>query len=522
DKYGNVRLNRNSIKTVRSVTATLLKQAQQLLKDKALSETLRILEAVILHLHRLWTKTPQFHEQLLVEMRVAYKLFEALCIQHMAPRLQQRSINLALEVCSRDNYSFSAGMKPLIAIVEPFFLEAKSRKSAFTLALKKIQTGQSQQIQWASFIFRWIRIWSFAIPGTEIKKQLEKLAPGAILESHQQGNHEDVIFLVHKLNYDQYPEAVNKTSLQAGLKSAKLISDHDALISFANRLALHHLDQEAWNHLAESDPSKAKHILDLIESFYPAGNDETADQFLLNGWMKISNGSAIIARLKAMNQIELLSYYDYDLKAKFRDELENAYAEYIQTVRETYGGIIARQKLNNIFSHLKGIDLYQSVTEKVKRMEKSTEEKQVPGNRVIKGFVFDLDGVIVDTAIHHFQSWKKIMKELGVEIRDSDDLHTRGAGRMESLEYLLDQYEIQLTDEEKQYWASRKNDIYVEAINGITPDDLLPGALSFLKASRSQGLLLALGSASKNARPVLKKLGVEEYFDAILDGNSAK
>jgi beta-phosphoglucomutase len=218
----------------------------------------------------------------------------------------------------------------------------------------------------------------------------------------------------------------------------------------------------------------------------------------------------------------LLVNYDKDLKAKFTNELEDAYAEYIQTIRETYGGIMARQKLNNIFSHLKGIDLYQSVIEKVKRMEKSTEETQVPATRVIKGFVFDLDGVIVDTAIHHFQSWKKIMKELGVEIADSDDLHTRGAGRMESLEYLLQQYKIQLTDEQKQYWAARKNDIYVEAINGITPHDLLPGALSFLKASRSQGLLLALGSASKNARPVLKKLGVEEYFDAILDGNSAK
>src|SRR4030095_17228444 len=98
--------------------------------------------------------------------------------------------------------------------------------------------------------------------------------------------------------------------------------------------------------------------------------------------------------------------------------------------RETYGEIRARQKLNNIFSDLKGIDLYQSVTEKVKRMEKSTEEKQVPGNRVIKGFVFDLDGVIVDTAIHHFQSWKKIMRELGVEIRDKYDPYARGLGRV--------------------------------------------------------------------------------------------
>jgi len=522
DKYGRVRLNRNSIKTVRGVSATLLKQAQQLLKDRALSETLRILEAVILHLHRLWVKVPQFQDQMMVEMRMAYKVFEGLCSQHMAPQLQLRAINLALEICNREGYVFPVGMKPLLAIIEPFLLEEKTRKSAFSLSEKKIQSGDVQHIQWASLLYRWTRLWSFDISNKGIHKQLAKLLPGVIIENSQQGRHEDVLYLMNKMRSEEYTDDVNKTSLQASLRSARIIMDKEVMTSLAYKLALNHLDQEAWNLLKEMDLTKAYRILNIVEDMYQPGSEPEADQLLLNGWKMTGQGLAIINRLKAMDQLELLMDFDFMLKDKFKDELEDAYAEHILSIREAYGGMMARQKLNNIFGHLKGIDLYQSVSTKIKGMEKAIQEEPFIVKPTIKGFVFDLDGVIVDTAVHHFRSWKKIMKELGVDIEDSDDHHTRGAGRMESLEYLLHRYKIRLTEDEKQYWAARKNDIYVEAIHSITPADLLPGALSFLQASRDIGLLLALGSASKNARAVIKKLEVEENFDAILDGNNAK
>ncbi len=522
DKYGHVRLNRNSIKTVRGVSATLLKQAQQLLKDRALSETLRILEAVILHLHRLWVKVPQFQDQLMVEMRMAYKIFESLCSQHMAPRLQLRVINLALEICSREGYVFPVGMKPLLAIIEPFLLEEKTRKSSFSLAEKKIQSGNSQPVQWASLLYRWKRLWSFDVSNTGLRKQLEKLLPAVIIENSQQGRHEDVLYLVKRMKPEEYTEVVNKASLHAGLRSARMIMDREVMISLAYKLAMNHLDQEAWNLLKELDPAKANRILYIVEDMYQPGSDPAADYLLLNGWKMTGQGLAIISRLKTMDQLEMLMDFDFMLKDKFKDELEDAYAVHILSIREAYGGMMARQKLNNIFGHLKGIDLYQSVSMKIKGMENARQEEPILVKPAIKGFVFDLDGVIVDTAIRHFRSWKKIMKELGVDIEDKDDHHTRGAGRMESLEYLLHRYKVHLSEDEKQYWAARKNDIYVEAIHSITPADLLPGAVSFLKASRNLGLLLALGSASKNARTVIKKLEVEEYFDAILDGKDAK
>ncbi|MEO6131146.1 MAG: beta-phosphoglucomutase [Saprospiraceae bacterium] len=522
DKFGQVRLNRNSIKTVRGVTTTLLRQAQQLLKDLALAETLQILEAVILHLHRLYMKLPQFQEQLMVEMRLAYKLFESLCSQQMAPRLQIRAINLAMEICNREGYVFPSGLKSLLAITEPFLLEEKTRKAALLLVEKKIKAANPQHVSWGGLLYRWTRIWSFQIPNAALQKHLEKLLPAVILDALHQNQYEDVVFLVGKLKQENYTDAVNKSSLLAGLKSARMLGEQDILINLSYRLSLNHLDRDAWGLLQENDPAKAERILTIVSDLYQPGSDPAADELLLNGWRMTGQGTLIINRLRAIGKMELLMEFDFTLKVKFRKELEEAYAEHIIAVREAYGGANARQRLNTIFAHLKTIDIFQSVAEKIKEMENVRREEPITVRSVIKGFVFDLDGVIVDTAVHHFSAWRKIMRELGVDIQAIDDEHTRGAGRMESLQYLLEKYNLNLTQEEKEYWAARKNDIYVEAINSITPADLLPGALSFLKASRDLGLLLALGSASKNAKPVIGKLGVQEYFDAILDGNDAK
>jgi beta-phosphoglucomutase len=225
-------------------------------------------------------------------------------------------------------------------------------------------------------------------------------------------------------------------------------------------------------------------------------------------------------RLVKLGDANLMMDYDHLLIQEFKDLIVQFYSDHIRTMKEMYGGTIARQKLNNIFSHLKSADLSGAVTENLKKMDSTKPEPDT--GVTIQGFVFDLDGVIVDTAVHHFQSWKKLMKELGKDIADEDDHHTRGASRMESLEYLLDKYDLKMSREEKNELATRKNEYYLMAIEQITPDDLLPGSLQFLVDSRKAGLRLALGSASKNARGVLKKLGIEDKFDAVLDGYDAK
>jgi beta-phosphoglucomutase len=186
-------------------------------------------------------------------------------------------------------------------------------------------------------------------------------------------------------------------------------------------------------------------------------------------------------------------------------------------MRDMYGGKIAREKLSHIFSHLKSTGRYERVRELTTMNDKKTQPQ--PAEPLIRGFVFDLDGVIVDTAVHHFDAWRRIMRELGAEIRDEDDRHTRGASRMESFNYLLDTYGVVLSESDKLVWADRKNALYLESIANITPRDLLPGADEFLRRSHAAGLRLALGSASKNARSVLDRLGVADRFDAIVDGN---
>jgi beta-phosphoglucomutase len=286
-------------------------------------------------------------------------------------------------------------------------------------------------------------------------------------------------------------------------------------------LSLTFLDQDAWEVLFEIDAADALRILKVLKEYYPAGSDNVVDRLLLHGWYTTGQQNELIELLGKIGDIDMIVEYDEILIKTHRTVLEDIYAQHIHSTREMYGGVMARQKLSNIFGHLKSIDLYTSVLEKIKLMDKKNIDTPDKQPTTIRGFVFDLDGVIVDTAIHHFQSWKKVLKELGADITEEDDHHTRGASRMESLEYLLTRYGIKLTQEEKESWATKKNKYYLEAIEQITPRDLLPGALAFMIDTRKAGLRLALGSASKNARGVLTKLKIEDRFDAILDGNDA-
>jgi len=440
----------------------------------------------------------------------------------MAPRLQQAAIVLAMEISSREGFTFLKGSKPLLLCIEPFILEEKSRQSAFQLAEKKTISDSKQQLLWAAMVMRWKRLWAIKGGGKELNRILQRQMPDIVHELSRQGEYDDVIFSYQSINTEDYDKMAQKSMLQATLRAARQTGDRSLASRLAYALCLTFLDRDALEILLETDPENTRRVLRIILEFYAPGADESADRLLLRGLSATGQKSEMLLRLRAIGDMNLLMQYDEQLKDTHRSGLEDIYAAFIHATREAYGGVIARQKLSNIFGHLKSIDLHTSVAEKLKQLDKKNNTPM--GNKAteIHGFVFDLDGVVVDTAVHHFHSWKIILKELGADITEEDEHQTKGASRMESLEYLINRYGISLTQEEKEMWAAKKNDIYLEAIQQITPRDLLPGALAFLIDTRKAGLKLALGSASKNARGVLDKLGIADRFDAILDGNDAK
>jgi beta-phosphoglucomutase len=136
----------------------------------------------------------------------------------------------------------------------------------------------------------------------------------------------------------------------------------------------------------------------------------------------------------------------------------------------------------------------------------------------IRAFIFDLDGVITDTAEFHFRSWERLAHEEGLSFTRQDNEALRGVSRRESLNRLLKGKPI---DEETALaWMTRKNGYYLAYLEEITPADVLPGVLNLLNEAHAAGIKTAIGSASKNARPVLERLNILNKFDAIGDGNS--
>ena len=139
---------------------------------------------------------------------------------------------------------------------------------------------------------------------------------------------------------------------------------------------------------------------------------------------------------------------------------------------------------------------------------------------MIRGFIFDLDGVITNTAEYHYRAWKRLAEELGVTFSREENEALRGIPRRESLLKLLKGRA--LAEAEMLTCMERKNNYYLEYIREIKPDNLLPGSLDLLHEIRSAGLKCALGSASKNSCEVLERLGILELFDAIADGYSVE
>jgi beta-phosphoglucomutase len=140
----------------------------------------------------------------------------------------------------------------------------------------------------------------------------------------------------------------------------------------------------------------------------------------------------------------------------------------------------------------------------------------------IKACLFDLDGVLVDTAGYHYQAWKRLAGELGFDFSPDQNEHLKGVSRVRSLELILDWGGVVKSEAERTALATRKNEWYVEMINRMTPAEILPGAREFLEAAKAAGLKTALGSASKNSATILRRVGLLPYFDAIVDGNQVK
>jgi nigerose phosphorylase len=140
------------------------------------------------------------------------------------------------------------------------------------------------------------------------------------------------------------------------------------------------------------------------------------------------------------------------------------------------------------------------------------------GAAAIRGAIFDLDGVLVDTARYHYLAWKRLAGELHIDFTSEDNERLKGISRVRSLEIILELGGKTLAEEDKARATEKKNGWYLEYIRDITPNELLPEVVPFLTYLRERGVKLSLGSASKNAAAILDKLAISPLFDAVVDG----
>lgn len=138
-------------------------------------------------------------------------------------------------------------------------------------------------------------------------------------------------------------------------------------------------------------------------------------------------------------------------------------------------------------------------------------------DRFFRGVIFDLDGVITDSAEYHYQAWKRLADRLGIPFDKKFNEKLKGVSRMDSLELILSQTDQSYSQQDKVRLAAEKNEDYKELIEQITPDDLLPGVKDVLEYLKKNRYMIGMASASKNAFKVVEKLQIEDYFDHIVD-----
>jgi len=140
----------------------------------------------------------------------------------------------------------------------------------------------------------------------------------------------------------------------------------------------------------------------------------------------------------------------------------------------------------------------------------------------IEACIFDLDGVIVDTAKYHFMAWKKLAEQLGINFTEKDNERLKGVSRMESLEIILELGKKSIGQNKKIELATLKNLWYNDYIRKMTPEEILPGSLDFINKLKKADIRVAVGSASKNTPLILDRVGISKLFDAVADGNNVE
>lgn len=138
---------------------------------------------------------------------------------------------------------------------------------------------------------------------------------------------------------------------------------------------------------------------------------------------------------------------------------------------------------------------------------------------MIAACIFDFDGVVVDTADYHYLSWKRLATQLGFEFTKEQNEAMKGISRMDSLDVVLEIGDIKVSQKEKIKMAHVKNEWYKEYLESVDSSVILPGVVNFLEELTAEGIPYALGSASRNAKFVMSKIGIESGFTAIFDGN---
>lgn len=138
---------------------------------------------------------------------------------------------------------------------------------------------------------------------------------------------------------------------------------------------------------------------------------------------------------------------------------------------------------------------------------------------MIKACIFDLDGVIVDTAHYHFLAWKRLAQELGITLTERENERLKGVGRMESLNIILELGKLTFSQAEKERFANKKNEWFVDYIERMVPEEIFPGVKDLILSLKEKGYKVGLASSSKNAKAVISLLRISNLFDTIVDGN---
>lgn len=138
---------------------------------------------------------------------------------------------------------------------------------------------------------------------------------------------------------------------------------------------------------------------------------------------------------------------------------------------------------------------------------------------MIKACIFDMDGVIVDTAKYHFQAWIRLAEELGIELQMHHEEFLKGLSRVDSLERILELGHVELDSQTKIELMEKKNARYLNLIQDMNEEEILPGVEAFLALLREENIRIALGSSSKNAKKILDLIGLSDAFDQIVDGS---